>query len=430
MKKVLFVLAVLLSISTGVFAQSLGVLSGLSLGNINNVTVVMPNANVRVCTVPTSTTSPCNTPTTIYQITGTGSCGSAIVGGVTTSNANGVYQVCAVSPGQYVVESSSNKFGVGRTVASVGGGSGGGSHPAAPLYAVQFNDGSGNFAGSADFLFQPAGSFYSSQLTIGATETGANVSISDGGGNKVDIGLPAAPGVIWVQNQVGNGSPGLATPVAIFADTENDRGGAAIGLEAVAYTGNPGVTGAQAIIARVSGNPASPGSEYDDISASNINTGTGSNQYGVNIGDVHGAFTESAALYIADQGTAAHDYAIKVEGGNTLLNGNLTVTGSVTCGSGCSGGGIANSTFTIGTTAIPANTCTAPATITMTGVLTSSVFEMTPASDISAVTGWGSSGGLKIVSWPTANTFNYRACNSTALSITPSSTVTFNIGAR
>jgi hypothetical protein len=116
-----------------------------------------------------------------------------------------------------------------------------------------------------------------------------------------------------------------------------------------------------------------------------------------------------------------------------LANPSTTVNG-VTCtlGSTCTvtASGIANTTTTVGTTAIAANTCATAVTVTMTGVATTSVFDFTPATDVSAVTGWGTTGGLTIIPWPTSNTLNYKVCNQTAASITPSASVTFNVGAR
>lgn len=91
---------------------------------------------------------------------------------------------------------------------------------------------------------------------------------------------------------------------------------------------------------------------------------------------------------------------------------------------------IANIQTTVGTTAIAANTCTSGFTATMTGVLTTSVFAFTPTTDTSGVTGWGATGGLVITAWPTANTLNYKVCNQTTASITPSGSVIFNVGAR
>jgi hypothetical protein len=91
---------------------------------------------------------------------------------------------------------------------------------------------------------------------------------------------------------------------------------------------------------------------------------------------------------------------------------------------------IANTTITVGTTAIGANTCTSNATATMTGAATTSTFTFTPNASVTGVTGWGSTGGLVIAAYPTANTLNYSVCNQTGASITPGASVTFNVSAR
>lgn len=98
------------------------------------------------------------------------------------------------------------------------------------------------------------------------------------------------------------------------------------------------------------------------------------------------------------------------------------------CIGGCSG--IASATTTVGTSAIAANTCNTVTTVTMTGVATTTAFAFTPNADVSGTTGWGSTGGLTIDAWPTANTLNYKTCNQTNASITPGGSVTFNVSAR
>ncbi len=108
-------------------------------------------------------------------------------------------------------------------------------------------------------------------------------------------------------------------------------------------------------------------------------------------------------------------------------SGTVCVAGAGTVGCGSS---VADTTTTVGTTAITANSCTASTTVTMNGVTTSMTFSFTPTTDISGVTGWGSTGGLVIDAWPTANTLDYKVCNQTASSITPSASVTFNVSAR
>jgi hypothetical protein len=92
-------------------------------------------------------------------------------------------------------------------------------------------------------------------------------------------------------------------------------------------------------------------------------------------------------------------------------------------------GSVPNIQITTNTTAVAANTCNAFTTTAMTGVTTASVFNFTPTTDTHAVTGWGGTGGLVFQAYPTANTLNWTVCNQTASSITPSSSVTWNVGA-
>lgn len=91
--------------------------------------------------------------------------------------------------------------------------------------------------------------------------------------------------------------------------------------------------------------------------------------------------------------------------------------------------GIGNIQVALPTAAIPANTCTSAATVSMPGLATTSTFTSAWASDVSGVNGWGSTGGLVLIDWPTANTFNYKICNQTSASITPGP-ATINEGAR
>jgi hypothetical protein len=105
------------------------------------------------------------------------------------------------------------------------------------------------------------------------------------------------------------------------------------------------------------------------------------------------------------------------------INGNWTIP------AGGGGGSAVNITVTLPTSAIAANACTTEATATMTGLATTSTFTTTFASDASAVTGWGSTGGLTFVAWSTANTLHWHVCNVTNASITPGA-MTLNVGAK
>ena len=93
---------------------------------------------------------------------------------------------------------------------------------------------------------------------------------------------------------------------------------------------------------------------------------------------------------------------------------------------------LVNTTATVGTTAIAANTCASQTAVTMTGLASTMTLQFTPNANTATVTGWGSpsAGLLYIVAYPTANTVNWSVCNPTSSSITPSSSVTFNVSAR
>ena len=95
------------------------------------------------------------------------------------------------------------------------------------------------------------------------------------------------------------------------------------------------------------------------------------------------------------------------------------------------GGGIANIQITTGTTPIAGNTCTTNTATTMTGLLTtSSIIPPTPTTSTAAVTGWGATGGLSFTYYVGAGVFNWSECNTTATSITPGGSLTWNVGAR
>lgn len=93
-------------------------------------------------------------------------------------------------------------------------------------------------------------------------------------------------------------------------------------------------------------------------------------------------------------------------------------------------GALPRTTTSVGNVTVNANTCSGATTVTMTGVTAANTFDFTPSTDISAVVGWGSTGGLAIVAWPTANTLNYKTCNQTGSNITTGASVTFNVSAR
>jgi len=128
-----------------------------------------------------------------------------------------------------------------------------------------------------------------------------------------------------------------------------------------------------------------------------------------------------------NSGTVAGTYMAAV---NLASSTNGGVTGVLPVANG-GRAAIANTTFTNATTAVGGNSCSASAvTVTMTNLATSSVLLITPSTDVSGSTGWGTTGGLVIDAWPSAaNTMSYKICNQTSGSITPAA-VTWNVGAQ
>jgi hypothetical protein len=109
-----------------------------------------------------------------------------------------------------------------------------------------------------------------------------------------------------------------------------------------------------------------------------------------------------------------------------------TLTGPILLSStGVTSYAIPNITVVVSGTTQGANSCSASAsTVTMTGLTTSMVALSGYSGDPTSLTGWGSTGGMVFVAWPSAtNTLSWKACNQTASSISYSS-ITFNVGAR
>lgn len=115
----------------------------------------------------------------------------------------------------------------------------------------------------------------------------------------------------------------------------------------------------------------------------------------------------------------------------TTVNGQTCTLGStctVTALSSISPVAITISSFTAAPNSCYGNTGTlnTPSTTAMTGLTTSMAPHWSFATDPRTLVGWGSTGGMVLNLWPTANTVNSEVCNVTASSITTSA-VTVNV---
>ena len=83
---------------------------------------------------------------------------------------------------------------------------------------------------------------------------------------------------------------------------------------------------------------------------------------------------------------------------------------------------IASGTSAMGTSAISSGTCATVVTTSASGVATTDAIIATPNTDPTAVTGYApaAGGSLYIQAWPTANNVNFKVCNNTSGSLTPS----------
>jgi hypothetical protein len=161
----------------------------------------------------------------------------------------------------------------------------------------------------------------------------------------------------------------------------------------------------------------------------------------VQTADGAGGFLNSGCTATGGVMTCSGGFIGSLNGSSVLANGTTATTqtsGDSTAKvatdafvAAALGASVTDSTTTVGTTAISANSCTSATTVTMAGVTTSMTFAFTPTADLSAVTGWGAGGAtLFFDAWPSANTLNYKVCNNSSAGITPGSSTTWNVSAR
>jgi hypothetical protein len=81
---------------------------------------------------------------------------------------------------------------------------------------------------------------------------------------------------------------------------------------------------------------------------------------------------------------------------------------------------VASGTATLGTSAIASGACAAPVTVANAAIATTNVISATFNGDPTSSAGYLPGAMLSIISYPTAGNANFKVCNNTASSITPS----------
>jgi hypothetical protein len=196
--------------------------------------------------------------------------------------------------------------------------------------------------------------------------------------------------------------------------------------------GSGGISGLTAGVFPIATSPTAIGNSLFDYGVTTANTFTFGRQVAVNsTGPSQFALTYNGTPPTAGSSTTAV-YAVNSSGQAVVSETAGSVSRVCTAANGvCASGGIANITVTITAATYAANTKSTVATATMTGLTTSSGVHWTPSADYSGVTGWGTTGGLTIFSWPSAaNTVSYYVINQTGSSITTGSSTTWILDAK
>ncbi|WP_213805770.1 hypothetical protein [Granulicella sp. dw_53] len=143
-----------------------------------------------------------------------------------------------------------------------------------------------------------------------------------------------------------------------------------------------------------------------------------------------GAFTSAQPAFTDISGTVA---SAQLPLATSSAFGAFKPDGTtITCTSGvCSAVvSVADTPVSISGGTQAANSCSASATtVTMTNATSLMIPLVGYSADPTAITGWGSTGGMVIAGWFTSNTLNYKLCNQTSSSITYGA-ITFNVGAK
>lgn len=144
------------------------------------------------------------------------------------------------------------------------------------------------------------------------------------------------------------------------------------------------------------------GAVVASLNVGNANSWTANQTFNTSTARIKGSST--GVTSIASANSSGTNYTATLQ----ALTGTLSIT-------------VASGAKALATSAISSGACTSAQTDTATGTLTTDSIIATFSADPTSTTGYSAStsGMLTIISYPTADTVNFKVCNNTMASITP-----------
>jgi hypothetical protein len=322
---------------------------------------------------------------------------------------------------------------------AVGTGGGSGTVASAGQYDVPYYSGSGSnniVSGVAITGFQYDST---SGVPTAATAAQAATLIQGLSGCNVtgNVFTPEGSDCVPQSGGGGGGISGLTTGVIpqagsstsiVNSSPQLDNG--LTNVSTLTYAGTGGFT--------TSAGPLTAGNPSGGVGSSLFLTQEGTAPSGLSISGEDNCYASSTQHGVLCNFNAGSTLPL-VQGATTVVSGHLAVWSGtnggqlVDGGAVPSGSGPSNTTITVGTTAVPANSCLPTNstfyTATMTGLATTMTLQFTPNASIASATGWEPSGAtLYFNAYPSSGTLNWQVCNNSSASITPAST-TWNVSA-
>lgn len=141
---------------------------------------------------------------------------------------------------------------------------------------------------------------------------------------------------------------------------------------------------------------------------------------GVNIGSAGAPVLFNGALGTPSSATLTSATGLPIAGITGLGSNVGTALAVALSAAGGLTKTVANGTAALGTSAIASGVCGTATTVAATGVATTDTINAGFSGDPTAVTGYTATGMLTIIPYPTSGNVNFKQCNLTAISITPS----------